>query len=432
MKHGDDTSFLRHFGGWFLTTILFWVPVRAELTLTPLLSTPQPEVKAGAEAIVLLTFLNPERIPLRIHFPAQLELQLQNGSANPEIIAKPTEESLARSIQPQGFSSLAYRFNVPAELNGEVTLTVARVNGSAIRYRVAVPASSDPPFAPTPSPANGTLPGERPAPSSASAGNLGRHLEKEPDHLGQNRAEEFFRNHFFPYEPMYAITGGDHPNTKIQLSFKYRLVGDESSLANTLPALRGLYFAYTQVSLWDTSALSAPFLDTSYKPELHYEWRDIRGRDHFPDWMRFDFETGLQHESNGKAGDDSRTINLFYVRPTVVFGPTDGWHFSLGPKVWTYLGSRSDNPDIAEYRGYVELLARFGKDDSAWVGATVRAGDALTHGSISLDVSYPIHRLTADWFVGYLYLQYFNGYGESLLNYHDRSSTVRFGYALFR
>jgi len=40
------------------------------------------------------------------------------------------------------------------------------------------------------------------------------------------------------------------------------------------------------------------------------------------------------------------------------------------------------------------------------------------------------------WFSGnlalYLYLQYFWGYGETLLRYNDRTSSFRVGFALFR
>jgi hypothetical protein len=83
-----------------------------------------------------------------------------------------------------------------------------------------------------------------------------------------------FKQHVFGHEPFYFIAGTKSPNAKIQLSFKYRLLSAEdspNSWANDQPWLEGFHFAYTQTSLWDWRKESAPFFDTSYKPELLYE-----------------------------------------------------------------------------------------------------------------------------------------------------------------
>jgi outer membrane phospholipase A len=125
-------------------------------------------------------------------------------------------------------------------------------------------------------------------------------------------------------------------------------------------------------------------------------------------------------------------MNMAYLKPRVVFGKADGWQFALAPKAWVYLGDLSDNPDITTYRGYVELRSTVGKHDSIQLGVTARVGDAWTRGSVLVDVSYPLSALPGKLFSGYLYGQYFNGYGESFLLYHDRSQTFRLGISLFR
>ena len=73
--------------------------------------------------------------------------------------------------------------------------------------------------------------------------------------------------------------------------------------------------------------------------------------------------TGLEHESNGRDGAQSRSINMAFVRPTFSFGNLNDYHLRISPKIYAYIGSREDNPDIARYRGNVDLNIAFGKPD---------------------------------------------------------------------
>lgn len=403
----------------------------AERTLQPLLSTPEPSVSAGQPAILLLSFLNPGTLPLRGVFPGQLELDLRGMNNTGTTTADRIDSGGFYNIQPQGFGTTAYRFLIPAAFSGEVVVSAEGVPGSSVRFNVTneVASSTNPIVMPDAS----TLPqGAGTTGLTKESAALGRQEQRRPDHAGLDSAGEFFRDHFFGYQPMYIIMGPDHPNTKLQFSFKYKLVGEDSWLAQQAPWVRGAYFAYTQTSLWDTSAPSAPFLDTSYKPEFLYQWHDIWRRGNSPDWMRFDLDGALGHESNGRDGDASRTLNQAYIRPRLIMGYDGGWQVTVAPRAWVYLGTLTENPEIAAYRGYAELQIRAGKNDSILLDATLRAGNSLEHGSLTLDASYPLRNLTARWLNGYVYVQYFTGYGESFLHYQERSSTFRIGYGLFR
>ena len=59
---------------------------------------------------------------------------------------------------------------------------------------------------------------------------------------------------------------------------------------------------------------------------------------------------GYEHESNGKDGVNSRSINTLFVQPVWRAGFSDGRTFIFAPKVYGYL-EKSDNPDIQNYRG---------------------------------------------------------------------------------
>jgi phospholipase A1 len=86
-------------------------------------------------------------------------------------------------------------------------------------------------------------------------------------------------------------------------------------------------------------------------------------------------------------------------------------------------GSRDDNPDIEDYagRGEVVLTHRDGRDVvTLRLRHTLRGGDR-NRGSAQLDWAFPL--------AGALngHVQVFNGYGESLIDYNHRQTTLGVG-----
>src|SRR5947207_15841262 len=74
-------------------------------------------------------------------------------------------------------------------------------------------------------------------------------------------------------EPMYFVVGASsHWSARFQLSFKYRLFDNDAGFGKERPWLTGLYFAYTQTSLWDLEGESKPFFNTSSRPSLLWRW----------------------------------------------------------------------------------------------------------------------------------------------------------------
>jgi outer membrane phospholipase A len=235
---------------------------------------------------------------------------------------------------------------------------------------------------------------------------------------------------FSTHEPIYFIYGRDAPGAKFQFSFKYRLLSDSGVLGAGVPALRGLHLAYTQRSLWDIQAKSSPFFDTSYMPELIGEWQTARFLN--PGSMQWlGHQLSLQHESNGRTGSTSRSVNVVYYRPGVIVGDVNGWNLILSPKFYAYVGDLSDNPDISKYRGYGEFRATFGKIERFSLSFLGRLGEHGDKGSMQFDLTLPLRSRLID-FASYFMVQYFDGYGESLLLYNQHSSTVRAGFSLVR
>ena len=226
-------------------------------------------------------------------------------------------------------------------------------------------------------------------------------------------------------DPMYFVVGArDGWNARFQLSFKYRLFDQASGYGKDDPWLSGLYFGYTQNSLWEIDSDSKAFRDTSYRPSLFWRWE----RTDDSTWID-GLRAGVEHESNGKDGERSRSINIAFVRPEWRWKLRDGGVFEFTPKIYTYL-DKEENPDIAQYRGYVDWRFRY---DAAgeWITTPVLRIGTSGKGSVQVDVSKRIRDLKFGPIGGYLHFQFFSGYGEDILDYNVRRPTqFRVGFAI--
>ena len=119
------------------------------------------------------------------------------------------------------------------------------------------------------------------------------------------------------------------------------------------------------------------------------------------------------------------------MRPGAAFGNLNGWHLIVSPRFRTYLGELDDNPRLKDYRGYAEWSFTFGKNDGPSFTYTGWSGKDFDRFTTQLDLTIPLRMKIVD-FGTFLLVQYYNGYGESLLDYDRRSETVRAGISLVR
>ncbi len=225
-------------------------------------------------------------------------------------------------------------------------------------------------------------------------------------------------------EPMYFLVGGGKDLTsKFQLSVKYPLWQGPRQSVNV---------AYTQLSIWDLASESKPFRDNNYRPGAFYEhqFQMPTGSPH-----GLSLRAGFEHESNGRNGRDSRSLNILFARPTWRYDMDGGRFVELRPRFFVYQ-DKAENPDIQRYRGYADWYGRigdrvFGQD--VQLGLMVRRGTA-NFGSAQLDLTWRLpgtSRRQADEGV-FFTVQYFNGYGETLLDYNRRTAQLRAGLSIVR
>lgn len=203
---------------------------------------------------------------------------------------------------------------------------------------------------------------------------------------------------------------------KFQFSLKfpvaYDVVGRNSSL----------WFAYTQQAYWQAynSSISAPFRDTNHEPEAFIVTKPKHGFLGInPDYVSY----GFVHQSNGQSNELSRSWNRFYVDFLFEHGDTA---FSIKP--WYRIPESSkvdDNPNIENYYGYGEFNIIHVIDDytiDVMLRNNLKSSD--NRGAIQVGFTFPL------WGKSRGYIQYFNGYGQSLLDYNHQTQSLGIGIML--
>lgn len=185
-----------------------------------------------------------------------------------------------------------------------------------------------------------------------------------------------------------------------------------------------IYAAYTNRSFWQVynSEISAPFRETNHEPEV---WAQFT-----PAWEIFGFRNvansfGLVHQSNGQGGVLSRSWNRVYANFVFAKG-----NFAFGFKPWIRISESSandDNPDITDYLGHYEIRAGYKWNEQVFsVMSRNNLESGFDQGAVEIGWSFPL------WNYPYLkgYIQYFNGYGESLIDYNNRINRIGIGISL--
>lgn len=224
------------------------------------------------------------------------------------------------------------------------------------------------------------------------------------------------------YDPVTGRTT-ERLEVKFQLSFKMPLL--RKTVARFVGERVGFYLGYTQQCYWQlwTPQDSSPFRETDYEPEFFVEYLPA-SLPAFGRSLRV-LRLGVAHQSNGQSDPLSRSWNR--VQGEALFG--------TGPFVWGLRGwsrldwfeEKDDNPGIEDYVGRVEISGRYVFSERGSAAIFLR-NNLRRHnrGSAQVDLSYAPKLFSS--FA--LYVQYFVGYGESLLDYNQLSDRVSVGVKL--
>jgi outer membrane phospholipase A len=391
-----------------ISTLLCAVLLRASIASADMvISLPKVSAVPGAPLDLDLTITNDKQEPLVLDLPTPLHVRYESAQAIGTLPFTP-ERSGRVVIAPGQFTRVRLRGTLPAEAHGTATLIPTGFDTNHALVQIDTAALND-------------------AGIDSANANEARAVR------ASQQAESKLVDKPPPiavsvYEPVYFLVGGDGGlNARFQISFRYRLFDDKGRLADKFPWVDDLYLSFSQTSLWDLGDLSRPFKDSSYRPRLFFANYDLNRA--FDGRLRLGVESGAGHESNGKTGEESRSFNMFYVRPMLTAGDPDGLRIYFGPLIHTYVAD-DENPDLKDYRGYVDYLVGAGSKGGLDFWATFRKGQRSNFASAELNLSYPLSKINRD-LTGWLMLQYFGGYGESLLDYNRKlDSQFRLGIAV--
>ena len=243
---------------------------------------------------------------------------------------------------------------------------------------------------------------------------------------------QYRSNYFLPYTymeepnqaPYEAVNGNliEQQEAKYQISIKAPIYDYHKR------ELEGIYVGITLKAWWQiyNESLSKPFRETNYEPELFYQWVptyslgpiDLVG-----------FHLGINHQSNGQSNDFSRSWNRVFAsamfRHEQFYATLKSWYRLPEDKKDDPLDpSGDDNPDIEHFMGKFELelgATYEGVNFTALIRNNLKSDNK---GAFELNATYPISSRFA------LLLQYFNGYGDSLIDYNRHQQRIGLGIQL--
>jgi phospholipase A1 len=204
------------------------------------------------------------------------------------------------------------------------------------------------------------------------------------------------------------------PEVVFQLSFKARLWRD------ILGKDICLWAAYTQRSFWQLYNFddSSPFRETNYEPEVLLTFGTR--------FSLLGFEVpfvqlGVNHQSNGQSEPLSRSWNRIVANVGIERGP-----LSVLVKGWYRIpDADDDNPGLTHYAGNGEVWAfYFLKKHRLGVMLRDNLNFRENRGAVQIEWSFPMFAMVAG------YVQYFLGYGESLLDYDHKVHRIGIGFIL--
>ena len=247
--------------------------------------------------------------------------------------------------------------------------------------------------------------------------------------------------HLRAYKPMYVLPvfyatsdnneptspNPDNRSTTSQdnkhLEGKFQLSLKTKAMEGVFGDYGDLWLGYTQSSHWQlyNGEKSRPFRETNYEPEAslifktNYNLFGLNGRL---------LGISLNHQSNGRSLPLSRSwnraiLNVGFERDNFALMLRPWYRFQEADK-------DNDNKDIEDYIGRGDLQAFYKYKEhefSMMLRHSLKGGDK-SHGAVQLDWAFPISNALRG------YVQVFDGYGESLIDYNHRATYIGLGVSL--
>lgn len=234
------------------------------------------------------------------------------------------------------------------------------------------------------------------------------------------RAELDKRPYFTLFRDNYFVGGvplGKEPTTansdvKFQISISQRITKSQ------LPFDTYLFVQYTQKAFWNVFQESMPMRDMNFNPGI--------GLGHLIIYKDNYIGKGylmIEHESNGKDSIFSRSWNKVTLCASVMIN--QNWETQF--RIWAPIVDSDNNRDLLKYAGIVQLGGTYRSDNRRFNASVLfTKRNSKMSFNTQVELSYKFNNRENQ----YLFLQYYNGYAENLLEYNQYKSIVRLGFVI--
>ena len=220
------------------------------------------------------------------------------------------------------------------------------------------------------------------------------------------------------YKDNYFALGTDpfHKPDKYNSGVKFQLSISQRLTNATLPWGTYVYLFFTQKVFWEIFQNSMPMSDLNFNPGIGWT-KPFFVKDRYCGKLTLIVE----HESNGKDGDASRSWNKVSLAGSAFVTDWLGVH----AKYWIPIVDGQNNKDILKYNGIFQMGFQLNSHDRRFtIGATfVKRQGWNFNWNTNIQAGWRIDKSSNQ----YLFLDFYNGYGEGLLAYKQFHNRLRFG-----
>ncbi len=241
------------------------------------------------------------------------------------------------------------------------------------------------------------------------------HYVFNPDSIRRDFRDQpyfgLYKDNYFIFGPPVGFRPTkENTNIKFQVSIAQRLTNA------TLPGGTYLYLFYSQKCFWNVLENSMPMTDLNFNPGIGLT-KPLFVKNRYIGKVSLIVE----HESNGRDSIQSRSWNKISLAANIIIDP----NLMVSGKIWLPIVDGENNKDILKYSGIYQMSVQASTDNRKFTGSITlvkRQGWNLNYNTI-VELAYRFSRRSNQYF----FLQYYNGYGEGLLDYKVFKSQLRLG-----
>lgn len=231
--------------------------------------------------------------------------------------------------------------------------------------------------------------------------------------------QEFNNGPYFTlYRDNYFAVGTDpvrkptsnNSDVKFQISIAQRLT------KATLPGNTFLFLTYTQVAVWDVFKNSMPMHDFTFNPGIGIS-KPLFSKDRYVGKATL----LIEHMSNGRDSINSRSWNRIAFSANIMIDE----QLTVNGKFWIPIIDGENNRDILKYAGVYQAGFVVTSRDKKFGGSV----QLTKRGNWKLDFNTSVQLFWRPWKAAneYFFLEWYNGYGENLLDYNQFHNRLRVG-----